>query len=51
MPVTVCFGLFVTIDVHCVLLFIMTDKHTNMLLVTVALLKFAVVTIVCMVQE
>ena len=47
----ICFGLLVTIDVHCVLLFFVTDKHTNMLLVTVTLLKSAVVTMVCVVQE
>jgi len=48
---SVCFGLFVTVDVHCVLLFFVTDKHTNVLLVSIAFLKFAVITIVCVVQE
>ena len=51
MPMAVRFGLLVTIDVHCVLLFLVTDKHPNMLLVIVALLKCAVVAMVCVAQE
>jgi len=51
MPMIVCFGAFATIDVHCVLLFVVTDKHKNVLLVTIALFKFAVIIVVCVVQE
>jgi len=45
MPMIVCFGLFVTTDVHCVGLLVVMDKHINALLVTIILLKCAVITI------
>ena len=51
MPLTVCFGLFTTTDIHCALLFVVTDKRTNALLLTIALLNFAAITTVCVVQE